>query len=99
MDGTMNVAVMEGIGKMGYARRPIPTPKADEVLVELAMAAGLTRFQRHFVAHFEALDIAAYFYHDAAGFVSQDEGELQPGRRRFSFCTKFYPGKCLKRRK
>jgi L-iditol 2-dehydrogenase len=26
---------MEGIGKMGYTRRPIPTPKADEVLVKL----------------------------------------------------------------
>ena len=35
MDGTMKVAVMEGIGKMGYVRRPIPTPKADEVLVKL----------------------------------------------------------------
>ncbi|MCI9214011.1 MAG: NAD(P)-dependent alcohol dehydrogenase [Oscillospiraceae bacterium] len=35
MDGTMKVAVMEGIGKMGYTRRPIPTPKADEVLVKL----------------------------------------------------------------
>ena len=28
MNGTMNAAVMEGIGKMGYTRRPIPTPKA-----------------------------------------------------------------------
>ena len=35
MDGTMKVAVMEGIGKMGYTGRPIPTPKADEVLVKL----------------------------------------------------------------
>ena len=35
MDGTMKVAVMEGIGKMGYTRRPLPTPKADEVLVKL----------------------------------------------------------------
>lgn len=35
MDGTMKVAVMEGIGKMGYTRRPIPTPMADEVLVKL----------------------------------------------------------------
>ncbi|MBD5162886.1 MAG: NAD(P)-dependent alcohol dehydrogenase [Oscillibacter sp.] len=35
MDGTMRVAVMEGIGKMGYTRRPIPVPKADEVLVKL----------------------------------------------------------------
>lgn len=31
----MKVAVMEGIGKMGYVRRPIPTPKANEVLVKL----------------------------------------------------------------
>ena len=35
MNGTMKAAVMEGIGKMGYTQRPIPTPKADEVLVKL----------------------------------------------------------------
>ena len=35
MNGTMKVAVMEGIGKMGYTERPIPTPKDDEVLVKL----------------------------------------------------------------
>lgn len=35
MNGDMKVAIMEGIGKMGYTRRPIPTPKADEVLVKL----------------------------------------------------------------
>ncbi len=35
MNGTMKVAVMEGIGKMGYTRRPIPVPDADEVLVKL----------------------------------------------------------------
>lgn len=35
MNGTMKVAVMEGIGKMGYIRRPIPAPRADEVLVKL----------------------------------------------------------------
>ena len=35
MNGTMKVVVMEGIGKMGYMERPIPTPKADEVLVKL----------------------------------------------------------------
>ena len=35
MENTMKVAVMEGIGKMGYTERPIPTPKADEVLVKL----------------------------------------------------------------
>ena len=35
MDGSMKVAVMEGIGKMGYTTRPIPQPGADEVLVKL----------------------------------------------------------------
>lgn len=35
MDGMMKVAVMNGIGEMGYVERPIPSPKEDEVLVKL----------------------------------------------------------------
>ncbi|GHV81927.1 sorbitol dehydrogenase [Spirochaetia bacterium] len=35
MNGTMKVAVMNGIGKMGYVERPIPAPQANEVLVKL----------------------------------------------------------------
>lgn len=35
MEGNMRVAVMEGIGKMGYIQRPIPKPAAGEVLVKL----------------------------------------------------------------
>lgn len=35
MKGSMRVAIMEGIGKMGFTQRPIPTPKEDEVLVKL----------------------------------------------------------------
>ena len=35
MEGTMKVAVMNGIGKMGYTRRPVPAPKAGEVLVKV----------------------------------------------------------------
>ena len=35
MEGKMKVAVMNGIGKMGYTTRDIPTPKDDEVLVKL----------------------------------------------------------------
>ncbi len=35
MEGTMKVAVMNGIGKMGYEERPIPVPADDEVLVKL----------------------------------------------------------------
>lgn len=32
---TMKVAVMNGIGKMGYVSRPVPVPGDDEVLVKL----------------------------------------------------------------
>ena len=35
MNGTMKVAVMEGIGKMGFETRPIPVPEDEEVLVKL----------------------------------------------------------------
>ena len=35
MEGMMKVAVMLGIGKMGFEERPIPQPKEDEVLVKL----------------------------------------------------------------
>ena len=35
MEGTMKVAVMNGVGQMGYTERPIPAPKDNEVLVKL----------------------------------------------------------------
>lgn len=35
MEGNMKVAVMEGIGKIGFEERSIPVPKANEVLVKL----------------------------------------------------------------
>lgn len=35
MEGKMKVAVMEGIGKIGFTEREIPVPKDDEVLVKL----------------------------------------------------------------
>nr|WP_317378244.1 NAD(P)-dependent alcohol dehydrogenase [uncultured Faecalimonas sp.] len=35
MKGKMKVAVMNGIGKMGFEQREIPEPKSDEVLVKL----------------------------------------------------------------
>lgn len=35
MAGTMKVAVMNGIGQMGFEEREIPKPKKDEVLVKL----------------------------------------------------------------
>ena len=35
----MKVAVMTGIGKIGYERRPVPEPQDDEVLVKLEYVA------------------------------------------------------------
>lgn len=35
MEGTMKVAVMAGIGRMGFETRPIPKPKDDEALIQL----------------------------------------------------------------
>ena len=35
MEGKMKVAVMNGIGEMGFVEREIPKPAADEVLVKL----------------------------------------------------------------
>ena len=45
MEGNMKVAVMNGIGKMGYTERPIPVPKDDEVLVKTGICRNL--WQRH----------------------------------------------------
>lgn len=35
MEGKMKVAIMQGIGKMDFTERDIPSPKAEEVLVKL----------------------------------------------------------------
>ncbi|MDR0999459.1 MAG: NAD(P)-dependent alcohol dehydrogenase [Clostridiales bacterium] len=35
MNGKMKVAIMQGIGKIGYEERDIPKPKAGEVLIKL----------------------------------------------------------------
>lgn len=35
MKGTMKVAVMLGIGRMGFEERPIPEIKSNEILVKL----------------------------------------------------------------
>lgn len=56
MNGSMKVAVMEGIGKMGYTERPIPTPKANEVLVKLEYV-GICGSDMHY---YETGAIGAY---------------------------------------
>ena len=50
MKGEMKVAVMEGIGKMGFTERPIPTPKDDEVLVKLEYV-GICGSDLHYYEH------------------------------------------------
>ncbi len=47
MKGTMKVAVMNGIGKMGFVEREIPKPKADEVLVKLEYV-GICGSDQHY---------------------------------------------------
>ena len=41
MEGKMKVAVMNGIGEMGFVEREIPKPAADEVLVKLEVSVAL----------------------------------------------------------
>ena len=43
----MKVAVMTGIGKIGYERRPVPEPQDDEVLVKLEYV-GICRSDLHY---------------------------------------------------
>ena len=50
MEGTMKVAVMNGIGKMGFEQRPIPVPKDDEVLVKLEYV-GICGSDLHYYEH------------------------------------------------
>mgnify|MGYP000394405049 CR=1 FL=1 len=58
MKGTMKVAVMNGIGKMGYTTRPIPTPKEDEVLVKLEYV-GICGTEIYTLSLHDALPICA----------------------------------------
>ena len=50
MEGNMKVAVMEGIGKMGFTEAPIPSPKAGEVLVKLDYV-GICGSDVHYYEH------------------------------------------------
>ncbi|GAE14320.1 hypothetical protein JCM6292_442 [Bacteroides pyogenes JCM 6292] len=43
MKGTMKVAVMNGIGQMGFIERPIPQPADNEVLVKLEYVASVAQ--------------------------------------------------------
>jgi L-iditol 2-dehydrogenase len=92
--GTMKVAVMLGIGKMGYEERPIPIPKPDEVLVKLEYV-GICGSDMHY---YESGRIGAYIVqppfvlgHEPGGIVVEaganvthlkagDKVALEPGK-------------------
>lgn len=68
----MNVAVMNGIGKMGYVKRPIPQIKEDEVLIKVAYV-GICGSDLHY---YESGAIGNYIVeppfvlgHEASGIV------------------------------
>lgn len=94
MEGTMKVAVMNGIGQMGYTERPIPTPKDNEVLVKLEYV-GICGSDLHY---YEAGAIGSYVVeppfvlgHEPGGIVVEvgkdvkhlkvgDKVALEPGK-------------------
>ena len=94
MEGTMKVAVMNGVGQMGYTERPIPTPKDDEVLVKLEYV-GICGSDLHY---YETGAIGAYVVeppfvlgHEPGGVVVEvgknvkhlkvgDKVALEPGK-------------------
>lgn len=87
MEGKMNVAVMNGIGKMGFEERNIPNPKANEVLVKLEYV-GICGSDLHY---YETGAIGDYVVeppfvlgHEPGGVVvevGEDVSHLQVGDR------------------
>lgn len=87
MNADMKVAIMEGIGKMGYTRRPIPTPRDNEVLVKLEYV-GICGSDMHY---YETGAIGDYVVeppfvlgHEPGGTVvavGRDVTHLKPGDR------------------
>lgn len=87
MRGEMKVAVMEGIGKMSYAQKPITEPKNDEVLVRVEYV-GICGSDLHY---YETGAIGDYVVkppfvlgHEAAGTVvevGRDVKNLRIGDR------------------
>ena len=94
MDKKMKVAVMNGIGKIGYTEREIPQPKDSEVLVKIQYV-GICGSDLHY---YETGRIGSYIVeppfvlgHEASGIVSKvgpnvknlkvgDRVALEPGK-------------------
>jgi len=80
MQGTMKVAVMTGIGKMEFTERPIPQPKADEVLVQLEYV-GVCGSDLHYFEHGRIGNFIVkppfVLGHEAAGLVVEVGSEVK----------------------
>ena len=80
MQGKMKVAVMTGIGKMEFSERPIPEPKADEVLVRLEHV-GVCGSDLHYFEHGRIGDYIVkppfVLGHEAAGIVAEIGSEVK----------------------
>ncbi|MDD3339165.1 MAG: NAD(P)-dependent alcohol dehydrogenase [Lachnospiraceae bacterium] len=104
MEGNMKVAVMNGIGKMGFTERPVPVPKDDEVLVKLEYV-GVCGSDLHYYEHGRIGDYIVeppfVLGHEAGGVVVEvgkdvthlqvgDKVALEPGRTcgQCEFCKK-----------
>ncbi len=103
MDGTMKVAVMNGIGRMGYLERSIPHPKDHEVLIKMEYV-GICGSDMHY---YETGRIGSYVVappfvlgHEPGGTVVEvgkavttlkkgDRVALEPGKTcgKCEFCT------------
>ncbi len=87
MKDTMKVAVMTGVGKIGFEARPVPEPKEDEVLVKLEYV-GICGSDLHY---YETGAIGNYVVkppfvlgHEPGGVVvktGKNVKHLQPGDR------------------
>lgn len=87
MKGTMKTAVMQGVGRMGFERRPIPSPKKNEVLVKIEYV-GICGSDLHI---YEQGNVAGYetkfpfvLGHEPGGTVvevGEDVTSLKPGDR------------------
>ena len=94
MQGNMKVALMTDIGKMEFTQRPIPQPKADEVLVKLEYV-GVCGSDLHYFENGRIGDFIVktpfVLGHEAAGVVVEigqevkhlkkgDKVALEPGK-------------------
>ena len=79
MKREMKVAIMEGIGKIGYENREVPKPKADQVLVKIEYV-GICGSDLHYYEHGSigkyVVEPPFVLGHEASGVVEQVGDEV-----------------------